>query len=206
MPLPSHQNSERGPLGVGADTLVPHSKRPNGVWENVIRHFKDIKCSGIYSIMWDMRLNTGWISLLLCTAWCTISSKKIGVWSLSLYVVCSHTFCSLILQMDHWINDPKIPLYLYWGFSTFQMPGLLLWLITRGCWEGRWCKSLNLVFFFSSPFCPGVIYLKNMITQHWSDADVSGTETPVNNIPEEDRQFIRDSIVEAIIHSPERIR
>uniref|UniRef100_A0A672IXS5 Importin N-terminal domain-containing protein n=1 Tax=Salarias fasciatus TaxID=181472 RepID=A0A672IXS5_SALFA len=52
----------------------------------------------------------------------------------------------------------------------------------------------------------GVIYLKNMITQHWSDGDVSGTETPVNNIPEEDRQFIRDNIVEAIIHSPERIR
>uniref|UniRef100_A0A672IY08 Uncharacterized protein n=1 Tax=Salarias fasciatus TaxID=181472 RepID=A0A672IY08_SALFA len=38
------------------------------------------------------------------------------------------------------------------------------------------------------------------------DGDVSGTETPVNNIPEEDRQFIRDNIVEAIIHSPERIR
>uniref|UniRef100_A0A674NKZ9 Importin 7 n=1 Tax=Takifugu rubripes TaxID=31033 RepID=A0A674NKZ9_TAKRU len=52
----------------------------------------------------------------------------------------------------------------------------------------------------------GVIYLKNMITQHWSDGDGSGTETPVNNIPDEDRQFIRDSIVEAIIHSPERIR
>uniref|UniRef100_A0A671W7C5 Importin 7 n=1 Tax=Sparus aurata TaxID=8175 RepID=A0A671W7C5_SPAAU len=51
--------------------------------------------------------------------------------------------------------------------------------------------------------CLGVIYLKNMITQHWSDGDGSGTETPVNNIPEEDRQFIRDNIVEAIIHSPE---
>lgn len=57
-------------------------------------------------------------------------------------------------------------------------------------------------------FCPcaGVIYLKNMITQHWSDGDGSGTETPVNNIPTEDRLFIRDNIVEAIIHSPERIR
>uniref|UniRef100_A0A8C2XRE3 Importin 7 n=1 Tax=Cyclopterus lumpus TaxID=8103 RepID=A0A8C2XRE3_CYCLU len=51
-----------------------------------------------------------------------------------------------------------------------------------------------------------VIYLKNMITQHWSDGDGSGTETPVNNIPDEDRLFIRDNIVEAIIHSPERIR
>uniref|UniRef100_A0A8C2XV85 Importin 7 n=1 Tax=Cyclopterus lumpus TaxID=8103 RepID=A0A8C2XV85_CYCLU len=55
-------------------------------------------------------------------------------------------------------------------------------------------------------FCLGVIYLKNMITQHWSDGDGSGTETPVNNIPDEDRLFIRDNIVEAIIHSPERIR
>uniref|UniRef100_H2LS46 Importin 7 n=1 Tax=Oryzias latipes TaxID=8090 RepID=H2LS46_ORYLA len=52
----------------------------------------------------------------------------------------------------------------------------------------------------------GVIYLKNMITQHWSDGDGSCTETSVNNIPEEDRIFIRDNIVEAIIHSPERIR
>uniref|UniRef100_A0A8C5C6K6 Importin 7 n=1 Tax=Gadus morhua TaxID=8049 RepID=A0A8C5C6K6_GADMO len=52
----------------------------------------------------------------------------------------------------------------------------------------------------------GVIYLKNMITQHWSEGDSSSTEPPVNNIPEEDRQFIRDNIVEAIIHSPERIR
>uniref|UniRef100_A0A8C5CPN7 Importin 7 n=1 Tax=Gadus morhua TaxID=8049 RepID=A0A8C5CPN7_GADMO len=51
-----------------------------------------------------------------------------------------------------------------------------------------------------------VIYLKNMITQHWSEGDSSSTEPPVNNIPEEDRQFIRDNIVEAIIHSPERIR
>ncbi|CAB1339253.1 unnamed protein product [Coregonus sp. 'balchen'] len=52
----------------------------------------------------------------------------------------------------------------------------------------------------------GVIYLKNMVTQHWSEGDGISTETPVNNIPEEDRQFIRDNIVEAIIHSPERIR
>uniref|UniRef100_A0A8C8FTS2 Importin N-terminal domain-containing protein n=1 Tax=Oncorhynchus tshawytscha TaxID=74940 RepID=A0A8C8FTS2_ONCTS len=49
----------------------------------------------------------------------------------------------------------------------------------------------------------GVIYLKNMVTQHWSEGDGTSTETPVNNIPEEDRQFIRDNIVEAIIHSPE---
>jgi len=53
---------------------------------------------------------------------------------------------------------------------------------------------------------PGVIYLKNMISQHWCEGDSSATEPPAKNIPEEDRQFIRDNIVEAIIHSPERIR
>ncbi|RXN17627.1 importin-7 [Labeo rohita] len=52
----------------------------------------------------------------------------------------------------------------------------------------------------------GVIYLKNMVTQHWSEGDNANTEGPTSNIPEEDRQFIRDHIVEAIIQSPERIR
>uniref|UniRef100_A0A8B9HTG0 Importin 7 n=1 Tax=Astyanax mexicanus TaxID=7994 RepID=A0A8B9HTG0_ASTMX len=53
----------------------------------------------------------------------------------------------------------------------------------------------------------GVIYLKNMVTQFWSEGDNTNNEAPAsNNIPDEDRQFIRDNIVEAIIHSPERIR
>uniref|UniRef100_A0A672RTC8 Importin N-terminal domain-containing protein n=1 Tax=Sinocyclocheilus grahami TaxID=75366 RepID=A0A672RTC8_SINGR len=54
--------------------------------------------------------------------------------------------------------------------------------------------------------CSGVIYLKNMVTQHWSEGDNANTEGPASNIPEEDRQFIRDHIVEAIIQSPERLR
>uniref|UniRef100_A0A673ME89 Importin N-terminal domain-containing protein n=1 Tax=Sinocyclocheilus rhinocerous TaxID=307959 RepID=A0A673ME89_9TELE len=49
----------------------------------------------------------------------------------------------------------------------------------------------------------GVIYLKNMVTQHWSEGDNANTEGSTSNIPEEDRQFIRDHIVEAIIQSPE---
>lgn len=53
---------------------------------------------------------------------------------------------------------------------------------------------------------PAVIYLKNMITQHWSCGDKSGTEKVVSIIPEQDRLIIRENIVEAIIHSPERIR
>lgn len=64
--------------------------------------------------------------------------------------------------------------------------------------------KFGLTLVFSPP--PGVIYLKNKITQYWNDGDGSATETLVNNIPDEDRQFIRDNIVEAIIHSPERIR
>uniref|UniRef100_A0A8C7U101 Importin 7 n=1 Tax=Oncorhynchus mykiss TaxID=8022 RepID=A0A8C7U101_ONCMY len=63
-------------------------------------------------------------------------------------------------------------------------------------------RGLN-TFQLNVPLSPGVIYLKNMVTQHWSEGDGTSTETPVNNIPEEDRQFIRDNIVEAIIHSPE---
>uniref|UniRef100_A0A8C1AZS1 Importin 7 n=1 Tax=Cyprinus carpio carpio TaxID=630221 RepID=A0A8C1AZS1_CYPCA len=54
--------------------------------------------------------------------------------------------------------------------------------------------------------CSGVIYLKNMVTQHWSEGDNANTEGPTSNIPEEDKQFIRDHIVEAIIQSPERLR
>uniref|UniRef100_A0A4W4GJU1 Importin N-terminal domain-containing protein n=1 Tax=Electrophorus electricus TaxID=8005 RepID=A0A4W4GJU1_ELEEL len=52
----------------------------------------------------------------------------------------------------------------------------------------------------------GVIYLKNMVTQFWSEGENANNEVPTSNIPESDRQFIRDNIVEAIIQSPERIR
>uniref|UniRef100_A0A8C2DCT1 Importin 7 n=1 Tax=Cyprinus carpio TaxID=7962 RepID=A0A8C2DCT1_CYPCA len=52
----------------------------------------------------------------------------------------------------------------------------------------------------------GVIYLKNMVTQHWSEGDNANTEGPTSNIPEEDKQFIRDHIVEAINPTPERLR
>ncbi|XP_066556946.1 importin-7 isoform X1 [Amia ocellicauda] len=52
----------------------------------------------------------------------------------------------------------------------------------------------------------GVIYLKNMVTQYWNEGEGTSGEALPTTIPEEDRQFIRDNIVEAIIHSPERIR
>ncbi|MBN3273221.1 IPO7 protein, partial [Polyodon spathula] len=53
----------------------------------------------------------------------------------------------------------------------------------------------------------GVIYLKNMVTQYWHEGEGTGAgEVPGFTIPEEDRQCIRDNIVEAIMHSPELIR
>lgn len=57
------------------------------------------------------------------------------------------------------------------------------------------------------------VYLKNMITNHWQDAEVDpsaaiGSAVPslIFSIHEQDRAMIRDSIVEAIIHSPDIIR
>ncbi len=70
-----------------------------------------------------------------------------------------------------------------------------------------WSKhSLGLLSLTSSCGFSGVIYLKNMVTQHWSEGDSASTEGPASNIPEEDRLFIREHIVEAIIQSPERLR
>lgn len=57
------------------------------------------------------------------------------------------------------------------------------------------------------------VYLKNMVTNNWQDPEVDpnvaiGTAVPslIFSIHEQDRAMIRDSIVEAIIHSPEIIR
>ncbi|XP_005989743.1 importin-7 isoform X2 [Latimeria chalumnae] len=52
----------------------------------------------------------------------------------------------------------------------------------------------------------GVIYLKNMISQYWADREAASGEVAQFTIPEEDRQYIRENIVEAIIQSPELIR
>jgi importin-7 len=50
----------------------------------------------------------------------------------------------------------------------------------------------------------GVIYLKNMISQYWSN---DPNETPtLPTLPENDKQLIRDNIIEAVIHSVEAIR
>ena len=54
----------------------------------------------------------------------------------------------------------------------------------------------------------GVIYLKNMIAQYWKDREptelIDGAAPFV--IPKQDKDTIRDNIVEAVIHAPELIR
>uniref|UniRef100_A0A4W3GXB4 Importin 8 n=1 Tax=Callorhinchus milii TaxID=7868 RepID=A0A4W3GXB4_CALMI len=51
------------------------------------------------------------------------------------------------------------------------------------------------------------IYMKNMVTQYWPDREAPPGEAMLPfNIHENDRQQIRDNIVEGIIHSPDLIR
>lgn len=57
------------------------------------------------------------------------------------------------------------------------------------------------------PKSTGVIYLKNMVTQFWSEKEVENLADPVPfSIHEQDRQTIREHIIEAIIHAPDVIR
>lgn len=52
----------------------------------------------------------------------------------------------------------------------------------------------------------GVIYLKNLITNNWQDRETEAGQPIVFSIHEQDRAMIRDSIVEAIVLSPEMVR
>ena len=56
-------------------------------------------------------------------------------------------------------------------------------------------------------FTTGVIYLKNLCVQFWEDREV---ETPGDPVPfaihENDRQQVRDNIVEAVIQAPDPVR
>lgn len=52
----------------------------------------------------------------------------------------------------------------------------------------------------------GVIYLKNMVTQHWKDAEYEGGEPIPFHIHEQDRAMIRDAIVDAVVHAPDLVR
>lgn len=55
--------------------------------------------------------------------------------------------------------------------------------------------------------CVAAIYLKNMVSQYWQDREPSVGEVVFPfNIHENDRQQIRDQILEGIIRCPESIR
>lgn len=53
----------------------------------------------------------------------------------------------------------------------------------------------------------GVIYLKNMICQFWEEREAAQPTDPVPfSIHENDRQSIRDNIIEAVIRAPDPVR
>lgn len=52
----------------------------------------------------------------------------------------------------------------------------------------------------------GAIYLKNFITNNWSDRETKPGEAIIFSIHEQDRAMIRGSIVDAIVHAPDIIK
>uniref|UniRef100_A0A8C6THJ1 Importin 8 n=1 Tax=Neogobius melanostomus TaxID=47308 RepID=A0A8C6THJ1_9GOBI len=65
----------------------------------------------------------------------------------------------------------------------------------------------DLPFVNQSCLCAAAIYLKNMVTQYWQDREPAAGEVIFPfNIHENDRQQIREHIIEGIIRCPESIR
>ncbi len=53
----------------------------------------------------------------------------------------------------------------------------------------------------------GVIYLKNMVSQFWEEREVAQPTDPIPfSVHEQDKQAIRENIVEAVIHAPDPVR
>nr|CAD7442736.1 unnamed protein product [Timema bartmani] len=52
----------------------------------------------------------------------------------------------------------------------------------------------------------GVIYLKNLVTQHWADKEAEPGQPLPFSVHEQDRAMIRDAIVDAVVHAPDLIK
>ena len=71
----------------------------------------------------------------------------------------------------------------------------------------RWLFDVSFTICIIGFCCAGVIYLKNLVTQFWSEKEVENPADPVPfSIHEQDRKPIRDNIIEAIIHAPDPVR
>ena len=70
----------------------------------------------------------------------------------------------------------------------------------RFLWPNLLIDLFNAEF---KTFFSGVVYLKNITADHWELKE--GKADPFE-IPEQDKQCMRDNIVEAVIHAPIVIR
>ncbi|XP_076310776.1 importin-7 msk isoform X2 [Tachypleus tridentatus] len=72
------------------------------------------------------------------------------------------------------------------------------------------CSSLLQVVMMSNLDIPvrqaGVIYLKNLVAQHWAEKEQEAGKLMVFTLHEQDRATIRDAIVDAVVHAPELLR
>ena len=54
---------------------------------------------------------------------------------------------------------------------------------------------------------PGVIYLKNMVSQFWQEREAENVTDPVPfSLHEQDKLQIRENIVEGVIQAPDPVR